>query len=438
MMSPTQPAPLDTLEIAINFAARRASASGFAGWHVLFVAALAVFLSGPAQTYGVSVFIDPLIAETGWSRSLVSTAYSAATLLSAGALFLVGRQIDRLGHRVVLIGTTIGFGLALMLTSSVGNPLTLVAGFALLRACGSGILTLSARTLIPQWFVRRRGRAFSLLGLGGTLSLAAIPPFGEALIGWVGWRNAWRIEALIIWIVLLPAILWFVHDRPELVDQHPDGEAPPELPEGEEPEPPEVAWTLKQAQRLPAFWFLLAAGMVPSLVVTGLSFNQISIFTDRGLPTTLAATTFTVESAIALPMTFLSGWASDRYPTRFILAASQVFLALALITLLLVDSVGLAILYAALRGASMGLWTVAADVTWPAYFGRRYLGSIRGMTFAVGVVGAAIGPLPLGFVYDATGSYVAAIAGLLALPILGVIVILRAKPPGLPPDQPAA
>jgi MFS family permease len=400
---------------------------------VLFVASLAVFLSGPAQTYGVSVFIDPLIAETGWSRSIVSTAYSTATLLSAVALFLIGRQIDRLGHRVVLIATTIGFGLALLLSSSVAHPLTLVAGFALLRACGSGILTLTARTLIPQWFVRRRGRAFSLLGLAGTLSLAATPPFGEALISWVGWRNAWRIEALIIWLVLLPAIIWFVHDRPEIIGQHPDGEPPPEQTDGEQAEPAETAWTLKQAQRLPAFWFLLGAGIVPSLVVTGLSFNQISIFTDRGLPTTLAATTFTVESAIALPMTFLSGWMSDRYPSRYVLAAGQFFLAAALICLLLVNSVALAVLYAGLRGASMGLWTVAADVTWPEYFGRRYLGSIRGMTFAIGVVGAAIGPLPLGFVYDATGSYEAAIAGLLALPILGMVAILQAKPPGKPP-----
>lgn len=395
----------------------------------MFVAGLAVFLSGPAQTYGVSVFIDPLIRETGWSRSLVSTAYSVATLMSAGALFLVGRQIDRLGHRTVLIATTIGFGLALLLTSSVGHPLTLVAGFALLRACGSGILTLSARTLIPQWFIRRRGRAFSLLGLAGTLSLAAIPPVGEALISWVGWRTAWRIEALAIWLLLLPAIIWFVRDRPETIGQYPDGEPPPEIPDGQPKETEEAAWTLHQALRLPPFWYLLGAGIVPSLVVTGLSFNQISIFTERGLPATVAATTFTVESAIALPMTFLSGWLSDRYPSRFVLAAGQFFLAAALLCLLVVDSVGLALLYAGLRGASMGLWTVAADVSWPAYFGRRYLGSIRGATFAAGIVGAAIGPIPLGSVYDATGSYNPAILGFLALPILGMVATLLAKPP---------
>ena len=44
-----------------------------------------------------------------------------------------------------------------------------------------------------------------------------------------------------------------------------------------------------------------------------------------------------------------------------------------------------------LRGVSTGLWAVSADVAWTSFFGKKYLGSIRGVTFAVGTVGAAIG-----------------------------------------------
>jgi MFS family permease len=413
--------------------ARRSSQAGFAGWSVLGVAAVVVFLSGPAQTYGVSVFIDPLIEETGWSRSLVSTAYSLATLVSAAGLLIVGRQIDRIGNKRVLIAAAIVFGFSLWIASVVTTPLMLFVAFALLRTFGSGTLTLSGRTLIPHWFVRRRGRAFSIVGIAAALSLALIPPFGEALISAFGWRIAWRIEAVAIWLILIPLIVLFVHNRPESLGQYPDGDRPMRSETGEVTIIEEPSWSLRQAARLRPFWLLLGAGVVPSLVVTGLSFNQVSIFTSRGLPSSLAATTFTIESIVALPTTLMSGWISDRFAPRYVLAASQACLALAMVCLLAGDSVGLALVYAGLRGASMGLWNTAADVTWPTYFGKSNLGSIRSVTFAAGVVGAAIGPLPLGFVFDATGSYNLAIAGMLALPILGAAAVFFARPPGAPP-----
>ncbi len=369
-----------------------------------------------------------MLAELGWSRSLFSAAYSAGTLASAGALLLVGRQIDRWGNRLVLSLAAVAFSLALIIMSVVGGLVTLLLGFALLRTCGSGILTLAARTLIPHWFVRRRGRAFSLLGLAATLSLALFPPANEFLIGGFGWRGAWRVNALLVLLVLLPIVALMVRDRPEDVGQHPDGVRPAEG-EAEALSTAEPSFALGQAVRQPAFWGLLGASAVPSLVVTGLAFNQMAIFTERGLPSTIAAITFTVESAVGLPTTLLAGWLVDRYPLRYTLAAGQICLLVAMLALLAANSPALALFYSAWRGASSGLWMVAADVAWPAYFGRQHLGSIRSVGFAVGVVGAAIGPLPLGLAYDYLGGYDTAIAGMLVLPVVAAIAVLRTKPP---------
>jgi len=413
----------------------------FSGWRVLFVAGLAAFLSGPAQTYGVSPFVEPMLAELGWSRSLFSTAYSVGTLASAGALLLVGRQIDRWGSRLILSLATIGFGAALLLLSVVGGAAGLLIGFALLRTCGSGVLGLGTRTLIPFWFVRHRGRAFSLLGLAGSLSLAAVPPVNQLLIEAFGWRGAWRIDALVIWLVLLPAVAFVIRNRPEEIGQLPDGvrrEAPvgdggTEL--GSAPGPDaDDGLSLRAASRTPAFWGLIGASAVPSLVVTGLAFNQVAILTDRGLPATLAATTFAVESAIGVPTALLAGWLADRFPVRYVLAAGQVCLAVAMVWLLVSSgSPGLALLYSAWRGASSGLWMVAADVAWPAYFGRRHLGGIRSVGFSVAVVGAAVGPIPFGLAYDLLGGYDPAIAALLVLPVAATVAVLVTKPPASRP-----
>lgn len=399
----------------------------FSGGIMLALAGLAIFMSGPAQTYGVSAFVDPMLTELGESRSLFSTTYSIGTLISALTLLVVGRQIDRYGSRLVMTLAAIVFAGALFFMSGVGGVLTLAIGFSLLRASGQGVLTLAARTLVPHWFVRRRGRAFSIIGLAATASLAAVPVFNEFLIRHLGWRDAWRINGVIILLVLAPLLWFFVRDRPEHVGQHPDGIPPdPALPH-EFIE--EHGHTLKQAMRTPAFWALIGAGLVPSMVLTGLSFNQVAILTDRGLPATLAAATFTVESLVGLPITFMAGSLADRFPLRFTLAAGQAFLALAMLVLLVSDTTALALAYAALRGVSGGFWGVAADVAWPSYFGKRYLGSIRGFGYSMGIAGAALGPIPFGLAYDMLGGYNPAILGLLLLPVAACIAVLVARAP---------
>jgi MFS family permease len=395
---------------------------------MLLVACLAVFLSGPAQTYGVSVFVDPMIDDLGWSRSLFSTLYSVGTLVSAGALVLVGRQIDRLGNRIIISVAALLFGGALFLLSAVNSLVMLLIGFGLLRTFGSGVLTLAARTLVPNWFHSRAGRAFSLIGLAAMLSQALIPSFNNAMIVSIGWRDAFRVNALIMWLLLLPVVAVVLRNRPSDIGQVPDG-VPPEAPRAGTTAD-EGGITLHAALRSIIFWSLIGASVVPSLVVTGLAFNQVAILTDRGFPSSLAATTFAVESAVALPTTLLAGWLVDRFPVRIILMLGQVCLIVAMLFLLVAQSPALVLCYSAWRGASSGLWMVAADVAWPSYFGRKHLGSIRGVGFAVGVVGAAIGPIPFGLSYDLLGSYTAAIAGLLCLPLFAALAVLRAHPPG--------
>lgn len=398
----------------------------FSGWWMLLIACLAVFLSGPAQTYGVSVFVDPMLADLDWSRSLFSTIYSIGTLASAGALVLAGRQIDRWGNRLILSLAAVGFGATMLLLSRADSVIVVLIGFTLLRTFGSGVMTLAARTLIPNWFHSRAGRAFSLIGLAAMLSQALVPSFNNLLIASIGWRDAWRVNALIVLVILVPIVAIALRNRPETIGQFPDGiQSAREVSDAASDE---HGLTLHRALRSRTFWYLIGASVVPSLVVTGLSFNQIAILADRGLPSTLAATTFAVEAAIALPATLVAGWLVDRYPVRYILLLGQLCLLVAMVFLLVAEIPVLVLCYAAWRGASSGLWMVAADVAWPSYFGRKHLGSIRGVGFAVGVVGAAIGPIPFALSSDLLGGYGPAIAGLLVLPVAAAIAVMQARP----------
>ena len=398
---------------------------------MLGVGGLALLLSTPAQTYGFSVFVDPMQAHFGWSRSLISAAYTVATLVSAGAVFLAGGLIDRFGHRRVMAVAVAVYAASLLLMGSVTNPIGLLLGFTLLRVSGASVLTLAARTLVAQWFVRRRGRAVSLINLGKMLGMAIVPPANAVLIERFGWRDAWQANALFV-VLLLPLAAIFVRGRPEDVGQFPDGRRPEDAVAAAETTPAanERSWTLRQALRTRAMWLLLSATVVPAMVTNGLSFNQVSILTQTGLASTVAATTFAVESVVALPTTLLAGWLADRFGARYVLALGQGTLTIAMIWLAFTTSAEMAFVFGALRGLTTGTWILASEVAWPAYFGRRHLGSIVGLSFAASFVGAAVGPLPFGVIHDAFGSYDYAIWALAVLPAVTTWAALLATPPG--------
>jgi hypothetical protein len=58
---------------------------------MLLVAAAGTFLAGPAQISGVAPFVEPLLAEFGWPRSVNSTAYALGTLAGADGVVLSRR-----------------------------------------------------------------------------------------------------------------------------------------------------------------------------------------------------------------------------------------------------------------------------------------------------------------------------------------------------------
>ncbi len=146
-----------------------------------------MFFTGPGQTYSFSIFIDSIIGEFDWSRSLVSSMYSTATLLSGVLMFLMGRLIDRFGPKGMCILSAALLGLACFLNSIIANPVMLFGGFFLSRFAGQGTFSLAAGTIAPQWFSRKRGMAIMLAGLGNTLAAIVYPLLNTRLIQEFGW-----------------------------------------------------------------------------------------------------------------------------------------------------------------------------------------------------------------------------------------------------------
>ena len=79
----------------------------FYGWIILAVAALGIFVSGPGQSHTFSVFLVHIQADLGLSATAVSSAYAFATLVAAFGLPLMGKLLDRIGPRQLLLSVTL-------------------------------------------------------------------------------------------------------------------------------------------------------------------------------------------------------------------------------------------------------------------------------------------------------------------------------------------
>ena len=391
---------------------------------------MALFISGPGQTYSVSVFVDPIINDTSWSRTLVSGLYTAGSLTAAAVMVLVGRMLDRHGARVLMMVVGVLFGFAALWMSQVDSPVELYAGFAAIRTLGQGSLSLIGTTLVALWFVRMRGRAMALSSLGAVVSRAAFPPLIHLFISRWGWQGAWVALAGVIWAVTPLALL--AHRNPEAIGLRPDGaKAEPTGTESTPAAPPvrEANFSLGEAVRTPSFWLLLFASSSHSLISTALIFHMVSVITSRGLDAGLAATVLSVSAPMSLAGTFAAGYLADKLPNRFLLAASQGILTLNMLWIFILSEPWQALVYGGMLGLGGGFSMTTNAVIWPNYYGRRHLGSIRGIVSTCMVGFAALGPLPFGLLFDLTDSYATAILVFLAMPTACAAAALLARPP---------
>ena len=404
----------------------------FYGWVILAVSALGIFISGPGQTYSVSIFVDPIISDLGWSRTLVSGLYTVGSLTAGAVMILVGRLLDRYGARVMMTSVGILFGLAALWMSSVDHPVKLYAGFAAIRILGQGSLTLIPTTAIALWFVRWRGKATAIGALGAALSQAAFPILIHILIGNIGWRNAWLVLAFIIWAVLLLPAAVLVRRSPESVGLLPDGQHIQSLEQagnGKGNVVQEINLTLSEALRTRTLWLLLFANSAQPLIATALIFHHISLLASKGIPSGVAASVFGIMAPMSILGNFVAGFMADRFSNRYLLAVGQGLLAVTMLLTFLIASAWQAFLYGAVMGLSTGFLMTISAVIWPNYYGRLHLGSIRGVATAGMVAFAALGPLPFGFIFDLTGSYSLATLIFLALPVSCAIAAFMAHPP---------
>jgi len=402
----------------------------FYGWVVLGCLCCAGFArQGPAVAT-LSIFVEPLTREFGWSRAALSGAVSLGGVLAALSSPLIGPLLDRQGARLTLCIAVLVTGIAMLLLSLTQSLLVFYLLFCTARMNWAGPFDLGIYGGVSNWFVARRAFATSIATVAQLAGLVAMPLIAQLAMRQHGWRGGWlAIGIVTLSIGFLPVWLLMVR-RPEDLGLFPDGRStgrslvPAAPADAEEP-----SFSRREAIGTAAFWLLLLYTVLVYPVQAGVSLHQAAHLIERGIEPTVAATIVSIFSLMSAVASIACGLLPRRLPIRYPLALIGGFLAAGTLAMVGISSTVHGYLAAGLFGLGIGGVLTLLPIAWADYFGRANFAAIRGIALSVQVIAQAVGPLLSGALHDWTGSYHRALECFAVLSCLSIAAALAARRP---------
>lgn len=433
------------------------------GWVIMFACSLSYAASATGHSFALAPFIDGWMSEMHISRPVISVFWTCAMVLSGILMPFVGSLLDRVGERRVLLACLPIVGGTVLVLAHATRPVVLLLAISVNRVVSADTLPMLGSITLNRWFVRWRGRASVVLG-AMTAWLLCFPAIEIWLRDLTGSRKgAYQVIAVYVTAcTCLAVLLW--RDTPESVDLLPDFGRPvvtmepsdeamgtAESAKGAEPqgaqEEAEVSLTRAEAMRTGVFWALSAQSVNTSVLWVGCHFHLLDLFRTKGLEGGGVASEFYLTvSATRLAISFLLGmFCIDRLQRKAVRLLVAQVVPQSFVILMLLGYVGprvwgrhTVVFFGFVYGVWGGIMTAVGSVIYAQLFGRKYLGSITGITKGFGLTSGALGPLFVGEVRERTGSYDSALYIMFIMTQLTTLALLMTPLPAVSGASPLA
>lgn len=403
-------------------------------------------LTGAGVRSSPSVLINPLEAEFGWSRALISYAVSMNLLLFGIAAPVSGWLLDRYGPRKVMMGS-----LALLIVGVSGTmtmnqfwQFFLVWGIIVGIGAG-GVGSVLTATVGNRWFVAKRGLALGILGSASSTGQLIFLPLFMAMIAYAGWRMG-SMVLIVVAAFLLPLIYLFMRDDPAQIGVEPYGAGQGAAPSVKAASlrgarSGSATITLREVFSTSTFWllagsFFICGGTANGLIGTHLIPHEI----DHGIPQVTAASVVGIMGGLNFVGTVLSGWMTDKVQPKKWLAMVYALRGLSLLLLPFVQDYKGLFVFAVIYGLDWfatvpPTMTITADT-----FGKENIGKVYGWIFMSHQIGAAIMASTAGMLRTWVGDYQLAFlsGGFIAMIAAALALQIKGKQPGVSAAAPRA
>ncbi len=405
-------------------------------WTVLATGFTVLFFGGGAL-FSFGLLLVPMTEDLGWSRSSLSLALTTFMVVSALAMPLVGRIVDRGDIRVVLAAsvTLVAIGTGLMWGITAHWQVFVLYGivFALGNA-GSSIPTVSV--MVSRWWSAGRGLANSAAIAGMSLGQLAIITVLASLLTSIGWRVSYAVLGAANLFIVVPLVLAFARSRPPTPpERRAAGEAGPRT----APERPVVrAEGLSDLARSRYMWLLVGMFAICGFQDFFVSTHVVAFALDHDVGDLLAGNMLALMGLTALGGVMASGYLSDRYgpavPSVICFLVRTAIFAFILASQTTPSIVAFALLYGSTFLITAPLVVIFAG----QIFGQRHLGTVTGILSMVHQICGGVGAYVGASLFDHTGSYDRAFLVALGMALAAIVLSALLHRPRTPDGGEAA
>ena len=391
--------------------------------YIMVAAALFIMtiIFGAYHSFGV--FFNPVLAEFGWARSLISGAFSLSTLMAGLFGTIMGWVNDKLGPRIVLsiCGCIFCVGMVLMSRLTGILQLYLLYGILIGIAIGGCFVPLTSTTI--KWFDRRRSMMTGIVTSGIGMGTLIMPPIANWLILNNGWRLSYIILGCALFIFVVP-VAQILRRDPYQIGQLPYGFRKLKILESE---PVSAGHNVLEAAKTRQFWLLFCAFFCGGFCFYAIVVHVAPHAIVLGLSSTSAATILATLGGMNILGKVVLGTIADRIGNKHIIVLGFVLMAVALFWLVFSTELLELYLFAIMFGFAMGGVGVSEAPLVASIFGLRSHGSIFGIIDPGLTLGATISSFLAGYIFDATQSYQVAFLICAGAAIIGLLMSTMMK-----------
>ncbi|MDW6020678.1 MFS transporter [Mesorhizobium sp. BAC0120] len=296
------------------------------GQRYAFVVVAVIFLSlliSAGLRSSMSVMMLPLEDAFGWRRDVISFAAAVGIFLYGLAGPFAAALMERAGLRRTLLCALLIMSGSTALSLLMTQSWHLVATWGVMTGVASGaVQTVLGATIVNRWFKTNRGLMMGLMSASAATGLLIFLPVLAALSEYGGWKPV-AIAISVATAALVPLVYFLVPERPSSIGLTRYGA------EGPEPETVVASGnfltltltTLRNAAGRRVFWYLFATFFICGFTTNGLVGTHLIAFCgDMGIPQVQAAGLLALMGVFDLIGTTLSGWLTDRFDPRKLLA----------------------------------------------------------------------------------------------------------------------
>lgn len=412
------------------------------GW-VMVGTALAINVAvSPLNAVVFSFLIGPIADDLGVPKSALAWSLTLRLFAAGFTGPWMGPRIDRYGAR--WLGAACGAigGTSLLFLSQAHSLWVVLALFTYSGIAGFGGPAGQLLTQVPlaKWFVAQRGRAMAIATTGMALGTVFAIPITQWLVVALGWRLTTIIFGLVVAGIVVPVSILFVRRSPEDLGLHPDGAiTPPTAAEAGAMRGARHAtmenWTVAQAMRTPAMWLLLVSTALAGAALTGTLVYRVAFWQSLGMAPTLVGLGTALDPLCVVFSALAFGLVADRVAVRYLGFVGLIGFGASVLPMIVSNGEPWTILaHGALWGIAAGGYITLNNMVWPNYYGREFIGAIRGIVLPVSVVASGAGAPIIGYLLEALPAQTVWGISTGAFWVAAVLVLL-AKPPRMHPTE---